>query len=84
MKYDVAMHLREQSKRTDLPADVIRTFSDAYAEIVRLEDRIKSLEEGFEGSCHVCEKVANKNDELRKRLEALDRLAQLDEELGLQ
>ena len=84
MKKDIAMHLREQSKRTDLPIDVIRTFSDAYAEIVRLEDRVKSLEEGFEGSCHVCEKVAVKNDELRKRLEALDRLAQLDEELGLQ
>lgn len=59
MKYDVAMHLREQSKRTDLPADVIRTFSDAYAEIVRLEEKLK-------------------------RQEALDRLAQLDEELGLQ
>ncbi len=59
MKYDVAMHLREQSKRTDLPADVIRTFSDAYAEIVRLEEQLK-------------------------RQEALDRLAQLDEELGLQ
>jgi hypothetical protein len=58
MKYDVAMHLREQSKRTDLPADVIRAFSDAYAEIVRLEEQLK-------------------------RQEALDRLAQLDEELGL-
>ena len=59
MKKDVAMHLREQSKRTDLPIDVIRTFSDAYAEIVRLEEQLK-------------------------RQEALDRLAQLDEELGLQ
>lgn len=59
MKKDVAMHLREQSKRTDLPTDVIRTFSDAYAEIVRLEEQLK-------------------------RQEALDRLAQLDEELGLQ
>ena len=44
MKYDVAMHLREQSKRTDLPVDVIRTFSDAYAEIVRLEGELKYVQ----------------------------------------
>ncbi len=40
---DIALHLREQSKRTDLPIDVIRTFSEAYAEIVRLEGHIKSI-----------------------------------------
>ena len=55
---DIALHLREQSKRTDLPIDVIRTFSEAYAEIVRLEAHIKSMN-------------------------AMDRLAELDDELGL-
>ena len=44
MKHDIAMHLREQSKRTDLPVDVIRTFSDAYAEIVRLEGELKYVQ----------------------------------------
>lgn len=64
---DIALHLREQSKRTDLPDDVIRTFSEAYAEIVRLEDLIKA------------------KPTLRqiKSMNAMDRLAELDEELGL-
>ena len=64
---DIALHLREQSKRTDLPIDVIRTFSEAYAEIVRLEDNIKA------------------KPTLRqiKSMNAMDRLAELDEELGL-
>lgn len=66
---DIALHLREQSKRTDLPIDVIRTFSEAYAEIVRLEDLIK----------------AKPTLTLRqiKSMNAMDRLAELDEELGL-
>ena len=34
---DVALHLRYESKRTDLPDDVIQTLSEAYAEISRLE-----------------------------------------------
>lgn len=64
---DIALHLREQSKRTDLPIDVIRTFSEAYAEIVRLEDRIK----------------AKPTLSQIKSMNAMDRLAELDEELGL-
>ena len=34
---DVALHLRYESKRTDLPDDVIQTLSEAYVEISRLE-----------------------------------------------
>ena len=34
---DIALHLRYESKRTDLPNDVIQTLSEAYAEISRLE-----------------------------------------------
>ena len=34
---DIALHLRYESKRTDLPEDVIQTLSEAYAEISRLE-----------------------------------------------
>ena len=34
---DIALHLRYESKRTDLPKDVIRTLSKAYAKISRLE-----------------------------------------------
>lgn len=34
---DIALHLRYESKRTDLSDDVIQTLSEAYAEISRLE-----------------------------------------------
>jgi len=34
---DIALHLRYESKRTDLPDDVIQTLSEAYAKISRLE-----------------------------------------------
>jgi hypothetical protein len=34
---DIALHLRYESKRTDLPEDVIRTLSEAYVEISRLK-----------------------------------------------
>ena len=38
---DIALHLRYESKRTDLPEDVIQTLSEAYAEISRLERELK-------------------------------------------
>jgi hypothetical protein len=38
---DIALHLRYESKRTDLPEDVIQTLSEAYAEISRLERQLK-------------------------------------------
>ena len=38
---DIALHLRYESKRTDLPEDVIQTLSEAYAEICRLERKLK-------------------------------------------
>lgn len=43
-KKDIALHLREQTKRTDLPDDVIRTLADAYYEITRLEEENEELE----------------------------------------
>jgi len=94
MKKDIALHLREQSKRTDLPIDVIRTFSEAYAEIVSLEINesiIRRLQQQPE-----CSTIANfmqdeinrltkERDEALKKLSqySMDKLAQLDEELGL-
>ena len=39
---DIALHLRYESKRTDLPDDVIQTLSEAYAEISRLERKLKA------------------------------------------
>ena len=38
---DIALHLRYESKRTDLSDDVIQTLSEAYAEISRLERKLK-------------------------------------------
>jgi len=35
---DMALHLRQESKRTDLPLDVIRTLCEAYAALIRLEE----------------------------------------------
>lgn len=55
---DVATRLREATKRDDLPTGIVSLLSEAYAEIDRLERKIKSQE-------------------------SLDRLAELDEELGL-
>lgn len=43
-KMDIALHLREQTKRTDLPNDVIRAMANAYNEITRLEEENKELE----------------------------------------
>jgi len=35
---DMALHLRQESKRMDLPLDVIRTLCEAYAALIRLEE----------------------------------------------
>ena len=47
MDKDIAFHLRQESKRTDVSADIIRTLSAAYAEISRLRrqrDELKHSE----------------------------------------
>ena len=43
-KKDIALYLREQTKRTDLPEEVIRTYAEAYNEITRLEEENEELE----------------------------------------
>lgn len=35
---DITLHLRQESKRMDLPLDVIRTLCEAYAALIRLEE----------------------------------------------
>ena len=37
---DIAYELRVLSKRQDLPPDVIRTISEAYAEIMELRSQV--------------------------------------------
>lgn len=82
---DVAYELRILSKRTDLDNDAINVISHAYARIVELERRIEAIKEGFEGCCTTCEPVGVLNQQLRRTISemAMDRLAKLDEELGL-
>lgn len=63
---DTASRLREAAKRTDLPTGVSALLSEAYGEIVRLEERIKDFKEGFEGSCTACEVVGLGNKRLRE------------------
>jgi acyl-[acyl carrier protein]--UDP-N-acetylglucosamine O-acyltransferase len=41
---DIAYELRVLSKRQDLPNDVIRTISQAYAEIVKLQKKLKETQ----------------------------------------
>jgi len=43
---DIATRLREATKRTDLPTEIVSLLSEAYAEIIRLEEekqKMKSL-----------------------------------------
>jgi len=42
---DLAYVLRFQSKRTDIPIDVVRTLSEAYAEIISLRQLLGDTEE---------------------------------------
>ena len=35
---DMILHLRQESKRLDIPIDVIRTLSQAYAEMILLQE----------------------------------------------
>ena len=65
--------LRCHSKRTDLPADVLRDIGDAYAEINRLNRdyhalrlQLQNIKEGFEGCCNACEPVGEMNKKLRE------------------
>jgi hypothetical protein len=65
--------LRCHSKRTDLPADVLRDIGEAYAEINRLTRdyhalklRLEHIKEGFEGCCNACEPVGEMNKKLRE------------------
>ena len=41
---DIAYELRVLSKRQDLPNDVIRTISEAYAEIMDLQRKLKETQ----------------------------------------
>lgn len=84
--------LRCHTKRTDLPVDVLRDIGEAYAEIMRLQ------RERDEARRMVCitlytDKEMQRNHarlcgwdcfkDYDKANEALDRLAELDQELGL-
>lgn len=43
-KKDIALELRQQTKRTDLPEDVIRTMAEAYYVLTTLEIMNEELE----------------------------------------
>ena len=58
--------LRCHTKRTDLPADVLRDIGEAYEYINDLQRRIQMLRDGFEGSCTACEPVGDMNKKLRE------------------
>ena len=58
--------LRCHTKRTDLPADVLRDIGEAYEYINDLQRRIQMLRDGFEGSCTACEPVGEMNKKLRE------------------
>ena len=79
---DLAYRLRCETKRTDLPEGIVRTYAEAYYAIGILQEecreaedlrrRVKELKEGFEGCCTACEPVGEMNRQLRReRDEAL-------------
>lgn len=92
---DIAYHLRCETKRTDLPDEVVENYAEAYLAICILQRHIKDLEEGFEGCCTACEPVGVLNRKLLAenamlriyaknfQSRAMEELARLDEELGL-
>ena len=73
---DLAYRLRCETKRTDLPEGIVRTYAEAYYAIGILQEecreaedlrrRVKELKEGFEGCCTACEPVGEMNRQLRK------------------
>lgn len=58
--------LRCHTKRTDLPADVLRDIGEAYAKIVAFQRKLADIKQGFEGCCTACEPVGALNQQLRK------------------
>lgn len=62
---DVAYRLRCETKRTDLPIEIIQNYADAYLAICDLQRHIKDLKSGYEGSCVACELVGEKNKTIR-------------------
>lgn len=73
---DLAYRLRCETKRTDLPEGIVRTYAEAYYAIGILQEecreaedlrrRVKELKEGFEGCCTACEPVGEMNRQLRR------------------
>ena len=75
--------LRCHTKRTDLPADVLRDIGEAYEYINDLQRRIQMLRDGFEGSCTASERVGEMNKKLREeRDEARRRISEMLHEEG--
>ena len=89
--------LRCHTKRTDLPVDVLRDIGEAYAEIGRLrEERDKARREVCRDEAYrpspsppcTANQVADRRGwdcfrDYDKANEALDKLSELDQELGL-
>jgi len=81
---DLAYRLRCETKRNDLPEEVIRTYAEAYhvigilsreaEEADGLRQRVKELKEGFEGSCMACEPVGVMNKKLHEERDEARRL----------
>jgi hypothetical protein len=58
---DIAYELRVLSKRQDLPSDVIRKISEAYAEIVQLQEKLKKTQKDV--SNYAMENIARFDEE---------------------
>ncbi len=84
---DLAYRLRCETKRSDLPEGIVRTYAEAYYAIGILQEecreaedlrrRVKELKEGFEGCCMACEPVGEMNRQLQKERDEARREAML-------
>lgn len=66
-KQDILERLEQRQQGTLTSADAY-LLHDAANEIQQLRMKIMAMEEGFEGSCELCNKVALRNNQLHDSL----------------
>jgi hypothetical protein len=91
---EIAYELRELTKRTDFDSNVIKVLANAYSHILELQEALLATQReicSWQGLTQniTKEKAAEWRgwncftEEYKRREQALDRLAELDQELGL-
>lgn len=91
---EVAHQLRELSKRADLDSSVIKTISNGYSCILELQEALNATQREICSWQALTQNTTKEKaaewrgwncftEEYKQRERALDRLAELDQEMGL-